>query len=425
MDKKFVVLSGFVLVILIIAIIAVSVLSVKQTNESITTSIVETPSRIGRSLTGRGGSGGRLSAPVKKSEDGVYAKRGVITPAFGRSVALSVIEWLNTQRVYGVRLENPTSYGEFMSDGGYSTGTYCDINNKCTRNTVGNNVGLIATWAHYQHYKYVDRNTDIMKIIDSDLQTYENTKKISAIQPVLSNFKHMYELWSEGELNSSQKERVTNILYRIQHDPSIIDPVESATALTGSATTPRAITTVRSFDSITDFGVDSKADQYAILSSEYAYTYLYLRDSGDLPDSSKFLYTAIGLYNNAVTEHNNPYLLGVASLDLFKTTGDQFYLRQAETVARLTNSYTCGDTDLCATRIYFLHTLGRITGNQVHIAKRNELLTPLITNAFDTEELTGHLFGYNAFYSDKPSLNERYRYELDTNALLVSVLVDL
>lgn len=422
MDRKFIVLSAGAIVVLIIAIIAVAVLSVRRTNESITTSVIETPSRIGRSLTGtrRG-----MTSPVKKTEDGAYAKRGVITPAFGRAVAQSLLEWLNTQRIYGERLENPTAYGEYISDGGYSTGTYCTDDNKCTSNHIGNNVGLIATWAQYQYFKLVDRSSENMKIIDSDIQIYENTKKISAIQPVLTNFKHMYELWSEGELNSQQKERIKNILYRIQHDPSVVDPVETLVKQSGATIRPSAVTTVRPFESILEFGVDSTADMHAIISSEYAYTYLYLKDSGDEVDPAPFLYTAIGLYNNALTKHNNPYHLGIAALDLFRVTGDSFYLRQAEAVASLTGSYPCGDTDLCVTRIYFLHSLGRISGNQVHIAKRNELLTPLITNAYDAEELNGYKFGYNAFYSDKPSLIERYRYELDTNALLVAVLVDL
>lgn len=422
MDRKFIVLSAGAVIILIVAIIAVAVLSVKQTNESITTSIVETPSRIGRSLAG---TRRNSNTPVRKSPDGAYAKRGVITPAFGREAAQAILEWIHSQRVYGERLENPTAYGEFVSDGGYSTGTYCDADKKCTSNHIGNNLGLIATWAQYQYFKFVDRSPDTMRIIQNDLAIYENSKKISAIQPVLTNFKHMYELWSEGEFKPEQKEQIKNILYRMQHDPSIIDPVEALVAQSSTTISPRAVTTVRPFDTIQEFGVDSKADMHAILSSEYAYTYAYLRDSGDLDDYSKFLYTAIGLYNNALSAHNNPYFLGIAALDLFKVTGDTFYLRQAESVAAQTNSYPCGDTDLCATRIYFLHTLGRVSGNQVYLTKRNELLTPLITNAFDTQDLNGHKFGYNAFYSDKPQLTERYRYELDTNALLVSVLVDL
>jgi len=67
MDRKFIILSAGAIVVLFIAIIAVAVLSVRRTNESITTSVIETPSRIGRSLTGtrRG-----MTSPVKKPKMG-------------------------------------------------------------------------------------------------------------------------------------------------------------------------------------------------------------------------------------------------------------------------------------------------------------------------------------------------------------------
>lgn len=419
MDRRFLFAGGAAIVVLLMAIVAVAILSTRHTNETIQTSIVQTPSRLGKTFFSN-----KRRAPVQ-SEDGAYAKRGVITPAFGRDVARSILDWLNGQRVYGQRLENPSQYGEFICDGGYSTGTFCTSDKKCIKNLPANNIGLIATWAHYQYYKYVERDKEVMSVISKDIETYENTKKISVLQPVTTNFKHMYELWSEGEFDDVRKEQIKNILYRMQHDPSVVDPVQNEIKATGTIQNPRPITTVRPYGDIAQFSVSSPADLYSIISSEYAYTYLFIRQTHDDPDEAKYLYTSIALYNKAVAEHNNPYYLGIAALDLYKVTNDAFYLRQAEVIANLTNAYPCGNLDRCAPRIYFLHQLGKSSGDQTYVRKRNELLTPLIMNSYDSDGLAGYKFGYNAFYGDDTSLNERYQYWLDANALMVSVLVEL
>jgi hypothetical protein len=357
-------------------------------------------------------------------------KRELFTPEYARDAAYKILSWMNKTRLYNVRLENPSSTGEFICNGGYAAGENCTGKNQCAIRMVANNVGLISTWAHYKYYEHVERNPAVLSIVENDLKAYANMKKISSIQPAIWNFKLIYELWSGQELNDQQKKLAWDVLYRMQHDPSIIDPIEKQVA---SLTSPPQTLT---FESAAPYenSLTEKDNLYSIFSSEYTYSYQFVRDT-KVENDQQYLNIATELYNQAMKRYMksngdsavfNPYYFGIAALDLYKITGEDVYLSTASRLAdRHLNDECSRQMTLCASRIYFYHELLKINPKQEYIQVRNSLLQQLLSQSYDSEDVQGYRIGKNAFYTENSELEENLSYELVPNALLVRVLIEL
>lgn len=357
-------------------------------------------------------------------------KRELFTPEYARSVALRILGWMDKTRLYGIRLDNPSSNGEFVCDGGYAVSENCTSTKQCTTRMVANNIGLISTWAHYKYYEHVDRSFPILAVVENDLKTYANTKKISAVQPATWNFKLIYELWSGQELTPDQKKLAWDVLYRMQHDPLIINPIEKQVG------TLEAMPPLLTLETATPYeGVLTERDNlYSIFSSEYTASFLFIRDSR-VEKEQRYLNIATELYNQAMrryiksngdTSLFNPYYFGIAALDLYRITGNEDFLNTASRVAdRHINDECTNNMTLCSSRVYFYHELLKMNAKQEYIQARNELLQKLFTQSFDSEDVASYKLGKNAFYTEHKELTESLSYELVPNALLVRVLIEL
>jgi len=357
-------------------------------------------------------------------------KRELFTPEYARSAALKILGWMNKTRLYNIRLDNPSSNGEFVCDGGYAVSENCNAAKQCSTRMVANNIGLISTWAHYKYYQQVDRNSSILSVVENDLQTYGNTKKISAIQPAIWNFKLIYELWSGQELTSDQKKLAWDVLYRMQHDPLIINPIEKQVGML------EAMPPLLTLDTATPYeGELTERDNFfSIFSSEYTASFLFIRDS-KVEKEQLYLNIATELYNQAMRRYIksngnsslfNPYYFGIAALDLYQITGNDDFLTTASRLADRHIGDECSNNiTLCASRVYFYHELLKVNAKQEYMQARNELLQKLFTQSFDNEDVAGYRLGKNAFYTERKELEESLSYELIPNALLVRVLIEL
>lgn len=435
MDKQKTAIIGVALVAILIAVIALGVLfsgSFKGTGLSSQQAAIERD----RPKSNTGGKGYTLQGVLNNVVGGIKTgiapkKRELFTPEYARDAAKKILGWLNKTRIYKVRLDNPTETGEFICDGGYAVGEGCTGKGKCQKRMIANNVGLIATWAHYKYYEQVNRDPNVMKVIESDLSTYANTKKISAVQPAMWNFKLIYEMWSGKELNEKQKKLAWDVLYRMQHDPVLIDPIEKE--VKDLPDLPEILT----FETAIPDREKPLSDQdnlYSIFSSEYSYSYLFIRDT-KVENERPYLNTAVGLFNEAMRRYMvsngdatifNPYMLGIAALDLYRITGNNTFLSTASRLADRHLASECGNIMMtCATRAYFYHELLKVNTKQEYLQARNSLLQRLLSEDYDSNEVGGYRIGKTAFYSEDTRLEESLSYELIPNSLLVRVLIEL
>lgn len=357
-------------------------------------------------------------------------KRELFTPEYAREVARKTLTSLNKMRIFKVRLDSPTETGEYICDGGYGVAESCTAQGKCEVRMIGNPIGLVSTWAHYKYYELVERDPSILSIVENDLSTYANTKKISAVQPNTWSFKLIYELWSGSELNAKQKKLAWDVFYRIQHNPSYIDPIDKQVHDLTSYPTPLTFETVNPF-----IGTLQDTDNlYSIFSSEYSYSYLFIRDT-KVENDQPYLNIAVGLYNEAMKRYManngnndqfNPYYFGVAALDLYKITGNDTFLDTASRLADRHINNDCGkNMTNCSSRVYFYHELMKVNAKQEYIQARNSLLQRLFSQSYDSKDVNGYRLGKNAFYSEDKTRDESLTYELLSNSLLVRVLIEL
>lgn len=435
MDKQKKIIIGITLFVILAVVAVLGTMFSGKMSRTTTTNQQEL---IDRELSGSKGSGKgySLQGTIKDlaesmKQKSVKQKRELFTPEYAREVAKRTLGWLNKTRIYKVRLENPTETGEFICDGGYAVGEGCTSAGKCVSRMIANNVGLISTWAHYKYYEQVSRDVSVMKAIENDLKTYANTKKISAVQPAFWNFKLIYEMWSGQELNDTQKKYAWDVLYRMQHDPLIIEPIEKEVRDLPS------IPEILTFETAIANSEKPLTDQdnfYSIFSSEYAYSFLFIRDT-KVENEQPYLNTAIGLYNEAIKRYKvsngdaslfNPYIFGVAALDLYRVTGNSIFLDTASRLAdRHLGSECGGDMMICSTRVYFYHELLKVNTKQEYLQVRNSLLQRLLSQSYDSDDVMGFKIGKNAFYTENKELEEPLAYELIPNSLLVRVLIEL
>ena len=435
MDKQKKIIIGGVLFMVLLSVIALSLFLSGMTGGATTSNQQGTIERESTKSKGRG-KGYSLQGTLKDLAEGMkikstVKKRELFTPEYAREVAKKTLGWLNKTRIYKVRLENPTETGEFICDGGYATGEGCTGKGKCSITMVANNAGLISTWAHYKYYEQVSRDASIMEIIESDLRTYSNTKKISAIQPAIWNFKFIYELWNSQELNEKQKKLAWNVLYRMQHDPFIIEPIEKEVR---DLTEIPAILTFETAIPNREKPMSNDDNLYSIFSSEYTYSYLFVRDS-KVEKEQPYLNTAIGLYNEAIRRYMvsngdvslfNPYMFGIAALDLYRVTGNGTFLDTASRLADRHLGSECGNNMMiCSTRAYFYHELLKVNTKHDYLQARNSLLQRVLSQSYDSSDVNGYRIGKNAFYSESNELEESLSYELIPNTLFVRVLIEL
>lgn len=436
MDKQKTILIGAVLFVVLVLVVVLSMVlsgSFKRSGLSATQQSAIERESVKTNGNGKGYSlQGVLNGVVGGMGGGAQSKkRELFTPEYARQSARKILAWMDKARIYKVRLENPTETGEFICDGGYSVGEGCTGRGKCQMRMIANNVGLIATWANYKYYEQVSRDRDVMKVIESDLSTYSNTKKISAVQPAMWNFKLVYEMWKGKELNDEQKKLSWDVLYRMQHDPVLIDPIEKEVKDLPD------IPPILTFETALPNGEKPLSDQdnlYSIFSSEYAYSYLFIRDV-KVEKEQPYLNTAIGLYNEAMRRYLvsngdatlfNPYMFGIAALDLYRVTGNGSFLNTASRLADRHLNSECGDIMmLCSTRAYFYHELLKVNTKQEYLQARNSLLQRVLSRNYDSSDVGGYRIGKNAFYSENKDLDESLSYEIIPNSLFVRVLIEL
>lgn len=420
MDKKKTIGIGVVLVVLLlIVLIAPSFFTGKQKTKNISSVTDQT----------RDERGNIIYTPSQNDVSG--QKIELFTPEYGRAVAKKVLSWLNKTRIYGERLENPSAYGEFICDGGYAAGESCMNNKKCVIHRTANNMGLIATWARYKYYEQVEKDPSQMKIIQSDIATYANQKKIAVIQPAMWNFRVMYDLWSGPDITAEQKKTIDIILQRMQIDPKVTDPVEK------EVWDKPSVPSILTFDTAVadkNISLSERDNLTSIFSSEYTYIYLYTRDNRVEKDQP-YLNLAVGLYNEAFKRYMisggdekvfNPYLFGVAALDLYKATGEGVFLDTASKLADRHIDRDCGNSMiLCSTRAYFYHELLKVNTKQEYLRARNVILQKVLSNSYDSNEVDGYRIGKGALYTENTSLDESLVYELVPNSLFVRILIEL
>jgi len=219
-------------------------------------------------------------------------------------------------------------------------------------------------------------------------------------------------------------------LYRMQHDPLIINPIEKQVGAL------EAMPPLLTFDTATPYEgeLTERDNLFSIFSSEYTASFLFIRDS-KVEKEQPYLNIATELYNQAMRRYIksngdstlfNPYYFGVAALDLYRITGNDDFLTTASRLAdRHINDECSNNMTLCASRVYFYHELLKVNAKQEYMQVRNELLQKLFTQSFDSEDVAGYRLGKNAFYTERKEMEESLSYELIPNALLVRVLIEL
>lgn len=348
-----------------------------------------------------------------------------------KEIASKVLSWLDKTRVYGNKLKNPSETGEYISNGGYALGQYCEDNLVCRSLLPANNFGLYAVWARFKSF---ESNNDpvALAILQKDLAIYSDSKSISAIQPQLWSFRLMYEIWKSPLLGPEQKEKVKTIFYRIQHNPEVITPIDYVAKKKGSIAEIN-IALLQKGNYNTDEGIvyTNRLNTYAAYSSEYLYIYLFAKESV-LDNPNQHLYIARGLFNNAVrsyfkyglTNNDDPALLGVAALDMYNVTQNKQYLDFASFLyEKNIANQTCKQMDQCATMLYFTDILNKQTPDQKKVNKIKQTIKDLYKQKFDYEGADGYQLGVGAFYDLNMKLTKNTSYGLTANALMVSVLL--
>lgn len=346
-----------------------------------------------------------------------------------KEIASKVLLWLDKTRVYGDKLKNPSETGEYISNGGYALGQYCEDNLVCRSLLPANNFGLYAVWARFKSF---ESNNDpvALAILQKDLAIYSDSKSISAIQPQLWSFRLMYEIWKSPLLGPEQKEKVKTIFYRIQHNPEVIKPVEDIVKKKGTIAEINIPLFQKGLYNTDEGMVYAKLNTYAAYSSEYLYIYLFAKDSA-LNNPDQFLYTARGLFNNAVRSYlkyglandDDPALLGVAALDMYNVTQNKQYLDFASFLyEKNIANQTCKQMDQCATMLYFADILNKQIPDQKKANKIKQTIKDLYKQKFDYEGADGYQLGVEAFYDLNMELKKNTSYGLMANALMVSVL---
>lgn len=340
-----------------------------------------------------------------------------------QEIAGKILAWLDKTRVFGKKLDNPSKAGEFLSDGGYAKGEYCDIQNNCDPFMTANNIGLVATWANFKYYeKY--RDQAFFEVVKKDLATYSDSKKIAAIQPAFWNLKLMYELWKSPLIPQKQKDQIAVIIYRMQHNPTVVKSAEArAKSHTVKTLNIEQYLTQHITEKVT---IPENPDDYAIVSSEYASAALYMKDS-NLGDAKVYYDTALDLFNNAFKIYASnrlvidPYLLAVAALDLYKYDANKQYLNLAALVVK-DNSNECSNLTVCAYRIYLLTELKKLQPDTNYESMIEAAIKYLYANNYDYQGLESFKLGKGIYYSMDKTVSRDLRYDLIPNALIVGVI---
>jgi hypothetical protein len=349
-----------------------------------------------------------------------------------KEIATKVLAWLDKTRVFGEKLDNPSPSGEYISNGGYAYGLFCGDNFVCSDLISANNYGLYAVWARYKYYE-ATKDPAALAILKKDIATYADFKSISSIQPTLWSFRLMYEIW-KNPLLASEKDKLEIIFYRIQQNPEVITPIEDIIKKNGVIKEINIpLFQAGSYDTNDGTVIQNKLNTYAAYSSEYLYAYLVgKKNNWENPD--QYLYIARGLFNNGVrsyvkdglTENDDPALLGVAALDLYKVTPNKQYLDFA---TFLYNQYmvtqTCQKIDKCANMVYFIDLLNKQIPDQQKTDRIKQIIENLYQTKFDYEGADGYQFGVGAFYDLKMNAVKNTLYGLMPNALIAGVLSGL
>ncbi len=350
-----------------------------------------------------------------------------------KEIASKVLTWLDKTRVFGDKLASPSKVGQYICNGGYAAGQYCEDKLVCNTFAPANDIGLYAVWARFKSYE-ANGDPITLAVLQKDLGTYSDMKSISAIQPQLWSFKLMYEVWKSPLITFEQKEKLRLIFDRIQHNPEVITPVETVANSKG-AISEINIPLMQKGKYNEDDGavIPNKLNIYAAFGSEYIYTYLFAKENAmDNPD--QYLLTARGLFNNGVrsyikyglTGDDDVALLGVTALDMYNLTKNKQYLDFAAFIYdKHIAGLACEKMDSCATALYFTQALNKQSPDQGQISKIKDTIDTLYQNKFDFEGTDSYQLGVGAFYDLTMELKKNTLYNLMPNSLIVGVLSEL
>lgn len=298
-------------------------------------------------------------------------------------IAKKTLDWIDKQK-------NETGRYAFAKYSPESTGG--------ASSHIDNRVGIDVIYARFKYWQRTkDENT--LKKLKADLTTYNNRKIVQKIQNSFWNCKLMSEISSEKLLDQASRnmakricDRSTSFASRIKNNgpmeenfkpTEFIDDVDLTTAFSQrkNASVPPEINPS-----------DQSLTEYAVFSSDFSAKFVWKK-------INNYLLIAKSLFNAAFSSYistrrqadafiDGECNLGIAALDLYKSTNEEKYLTFAKDLFKedLIGKISILKKDNASEQIscaLFSEQLFRATKDNRYKEARAEMLQTLLINNYD------------------------------------------
>ncbi|PIY69106.1 hypothetical protein COY90_02335 [Candidatus Roizmanbacteria bacterium CG_4_10_14_0_8_um_filter_39_9] len=324
-----------------------------------------------------------------------------------RQIAESILQWMNNTRT---------------DNGGYAEAEECGSDGICDPLIQDNRIGALGLWAHYQNY-IKHRRFETLPLISSDLKVYSDSKLVNTIQPAFWNCKLLYEMWKSSLFTAKDKNAMQGMCARAVYLLLDVPPKPNISTLH----LPIIRSAIEGKISPSAFNgvLDKKYfSEYAAISSEHVYMYLWNKDLGskgeeDLAQAQTYFTVALELYMKNPADYTEDLpILGITALDISTVVPAPEYLSFAKFIAERVEKKPCASAHECVLRMYLASDLYRSTNSNIYLQSRERLLHQMYSEMFDFQGLKGYSLGRGAL-NKKGTKNI---YGMVTNALFSGLL---
>ena len=226
------------------------------------------------------------------------------------------------------------------SDGIYYFATECspsDFGN--CQPSADNRSGIRVIWAKFRAFQ---KNLGIIKKEDllEDIATYSSGDKIPVLQNDFWNCKLMFELWESDLFGQETKNKIENICWRSGY----YQPIDLTEKIRFENFQEKIDDDIKDvdfdlvnkgeyvFETKFDEEDKTKTREYSVYPSEFVARYLWRDDPAQLTKAKFYFDKAVQLYFSSPSTFGNDCLLGISSLDLYKTNKNSGYLDFVKTL---------------------------------------------------------------------------------------------
>ena len=339
---------------------------------------------------------GNIVAPVRLNND---------------QMSTLLLQWANNTRT---------------ANGGYAEGERCPDSGACDPLTPDNRIGAVGLWARFKYYlKHQD--FDSMSVINKDVLTYKDSKKVSTIQSVFWNCRLLYELWKNPVFSQAQKNSLQAICARSLH--LTFDLPYSPNIPIAEALLTQMQDQIAGKEQKEPFFFDQQVDlenslEYAPNVSEYVGMYQWAQDSQDLKQAQLYFIASVRSLHDTTDPSKLTEmvpLVGLAALDLNKITPNPLFIQYADWLTKQYKNILCSRLQSCVMQAFLYNELYKLDKKDEYRQERDRIISKLYDQQFDYEGLTGFRINKGAFY-DTGAKNE---YMMVPNMVLAGLLLDI